>query len=217
MAVPHSFSHGLLAGVFAIALTGAVIGCAPGSKPGTAAVAAATGPAWKVNNGASELRFVTTKNTNVAETQKFTRLDGGIAPGGVVSLAIDLSSVETQVPIRNERMQSMLFEIARFPTATFETAVDLKKVGSLAPGESLDMDVAGKLGIHGKTRDVSASLRVVRLNNDRLMVSTRSPVLVSASDFDLAGGIEKLREIMALPNIVGTVPVTFAIVFQPQS
>jgi polyisoprenoid-binding protein YceI len=217
MAVFRSFSHGLLAGVFAIALTGAVIGCASGPKPGPAAVAAVTGPAWKVNSGASELRFVTTKNTNVAETQKFTRLDGGIAPGGAVSLAIDLASVETQVPIRNERMQSLLFEIARFPTATFETVVDLKKVGALAPGESLDMDVAGKLGIHGKTQDVTAALRVVRLTNDRLLVSTRSPVLVSASDFDLTGGIEQLRVLMALPNIVGTVPVTFSIVFQTQS
>ncbi len=208
MAVPHAFANGLLVGVFAIALTGAVVGCSGGPKPS---------PAWKVDNGASELRFVTTKNTNVAETQKFTRLDGGIAPGGAVSLAVDLASVETQVPLRNERMQTLLFEIARFPAATFETSVDLKKVGALATGESLDIDVAGKLGIHGKTRDVTAALRVVRLKNDRLMVSTRSPVLVSASDFDLAGGIEQLRLLMALPNIVGTVPVTFSTVFQPQA
>ena len=215
MTVSSHFSNRLLAGVLAVASAGTLIGCSFGPKQ--TPIAAASGPMWRVNNGASELRFVTTKNTNVAETQKFTRLDGGIAPGGAVSLAIDLASVETQVPIRNERMQNLLFEIARFPTANFETVVDLTKVGTLAPGESLDMELPGKLGIHGKKQDVTASLRVVRLKNDRLLVSTRSPVLVSASDFDLTGGIEQLRVLMGLPNIIGTVPVSFSIVFQTQS
>ena len=215
MTVSSHFSNRLLAGVLAAALTGTLIGCSFGPKQ--APIAAASGPTWRVNNGASELRFVTTKNTNVAETQKFTRIDGVIAADGGVSLVVDLASVETQVPIRNERMQNLLFEVVRFPTANFETSIDLKKLNALGLGDSLDMELPGKLGMHGKMQDVTASLRVVRLKNDRLLVSTRSPVLVSASDFDLTGGIEQLRVLMGLPNIIGTVPVSFSIVFQTQS
>ena len=169
---------------------------------------------WKLDNETSELRFVTTKNTNVAEVQQFRKLAGELGPSGTVHFVIDLASVETQVPIRNERMQTMLFEVAQFPTAQFEGQVDMQRIAALQPGMSTDMDIEGKLTIHGKTQDTKALLRVVRLQGERLQVSTRAPVLVSALPFDLAAGIEKLREIVGLPNIIGTVPVSFALTFR---
>ena len=170
--------------------------------------------AFDLDASASELKFVTTKNTSVAEVQQFKRLSGSIAPSGAVMLSIDLASVETNVPIRNERLQTMLFEVAQFPSAQFEAGVDLAKIGPLNAGDTLDMDVAGKLSLHGQTQAAIASLRIVALVGNRMLVTTRAPILVTASQFDLAPGIEKLREIMALPNIVGTVPVTFSLVFQ---
>jgi len=44
--------------------------------------------------------------------------------------------------------------------------------------------------------------------------TTRAPILVNADKYDMASGVEKLREIMGLPNIIGTVPVSFSLVFQ---
>lgn len=169
---------------------------------------------WRLDNDASELRFVTTKNTNAAEVQRFTKLTGELSESGAARLTIDLASVETGVPIRNERLQTMLFEIAQFPAAQFDAQIDPKQLAALDPGASFDVELAGKLTLHGKTQDTKALLRVVRLRDQRIMVSTRAPILVSASLFDLGAGIEKLREIMALPNIIGTVPVTFALTFQ---
>ena len=172
---------------------------------------------WTLDNAASDLRFVTTKNTNVAEVQQFKRLSGELAPGGTVSLTIDLSSVATQIPLRDDRMRTLLFEVAQYPTARFEGKVDMAKVEALDVGGSLDIDVAGKLEIHGKSQDTQAPLRVVRLQGDRLMVGTRAPVLVNAAKYDLAPGLEKLREIMGLPNIIGTVPVNFTLVFHKRA
>jgi polyisoprenoid-binding protein YceI len=169
---------------------------------------------WRLDNDASELRFVTTKNTNAAEVQRFTKLTGELSESGAARLMIDLASVETLVPIRNERLQTMLFEIAQFPAAQFDAQVDAKKLAALEPGASFDVELDGKLTLHGKTQDTKAQLRVVRLRDQRIMVTTRAPILVSAAQFDLGAGIEKLREIMALPNIIGTVPVTFALTFQ---
>jgi polyisoprenoid-binding protein YceI len=182
-----------------------------------AALAACALPAfaqWTLDNQASDLRFVTTKNTNVAEVQQFTRLSGELAPSGTVTLTIDLASVETQVPIRNERLLTMLFDVVQHPSATFEGQVDMKRVAAMKPGSSADFDVEGQLSLHGKTQPAKAALRVVRLAGEQLQVNTRAPILVKADAFDLAPGIEKLREIMGLPNIVGTVPVTFALTFR---
>jgi polyisoprenoid-binding protein YceI len=191
-----------------IALAG-LIGCS--SLPGSSAKTP-----WTLDNDASDLRFVTTKNTNVAEVQKFKRLVGEVGPNGEVKLVIDLASVETQIPLRNERLQTMLFEVARFPTAQFEGTVDMNQVKALDVGASVDLEVAGKLSIRGQSQEANASLRVVNLRGDRLLVTTRAPILVNASKYDLSQGVEKLREVMGLPNIVGTVPVSFALVFRKQ-
>ncbi len=169
---------------------------------------------WTLDNAASDLRFVTTKNTNVAEVQQFKKLSGEVATTGAVRLDIDLASVETLVPIRNERLQTLLFDVAQFPSARFEGQVDMQRVAALEPGASADLDVDGKLSIHGKTQDTKALLRVVRLKGERLQVSTRAPILVSTAQFDLVAGIETLRQLMGLPNIIGTVPVSFALTFQ---
>lgn len=169
---------------------------------------------WKLDNDASDLRFVTTKNTNFAEVQQFKKLSGEITPAGAVSFTIDLKSVETQIPIRNERLQNLLFDVDQYPTATWTGQVDMASLATLPPGAVSDVEVDGKLTIRGKTQDTKAALRVVRLSGERLQVTTRAPILVSANQFDLVAGIEKLRELMGLPNIVGTVPVNFALTFK---
>jgi polyisoprenoid-binding protein YceI len=169
---------------------------------------------WQLDNEASDLRFVTTKNTNFAEVQQFKKMSGEITSAGAVSFTIDLRSVETQIPIRNERLQNLLFDVDQYPTATWTGFDEFSSLANLPIGASKDFEVNGKLTLHGKTQEAKASLRVVRLNEERLQVTTRAPILVSANQFDLVAGIEKLRELMGLPNIIGTVPVNFALTFK---
>lgn len=202
-----SFSRRLPTLVATALLAVAALACSTTQAPSKTSV-------WKLDNDASDLRFVTTKNTNVAEVQKFKRLAGEVGPDCAVKLVIELASVDTQVPIRNERMQTLLFEVARFPTAEFSAVIDMNPVRGLDVGASVDVELAGKLAVHGQSQDAKASLRVVKLSGNRLLVMTRAPILIDASKYELSPGIEKLREIMALPNIVGTVPVNFALVFQ---
>ncbi len=197
------------------ALSACLAACGTEQSVSTTRVAA---PAtYKLNSDVSELKFVTTKNTNVAEVQQFKRLSGEISKAGAATLVIDLASVETQIPLRNDRLREMLFEVARFPVAQFDAEVDMDKVNRLEVGGMVDVDVTGKLTMHGQTQAAVAPLRVVRLKGDKLSVTTRSPILVAASKFELSGGVEKLREVMGLPNIIGTVPVSFSLEFQKQS
>ena len=168
-----------------------------------------------LDNAASDLSFMSVKNTSqVAELHRFKNLSGGLTSDGKVSLVIDLSSVETGVPIRNERMQAMLFEVANFATARFDGQVDAAAVKALAVGDSKDFEVKGQFALHGKTQEMTTRLRVNKLNGGNVAVNTIAPIVVDARQYDLTSGIDKLREVMGLPVIVYTVPVTFSVVYK---
>jgi polyisoprenoid-binding protein YceI len=166
---------------------------------------------WSLVNEASELHFISIKKTSVAEIHRFRKLVGEVDAMGTIRLTIDLASVDTGVPVRDERLQTLLFEVAQFPVALFEGHADTGTLARLEPGMSTDLDVAGKLTLHGHSQEVKAALRVTALTQDRLLVTTRAPILLNADAFGLAAGIEKLREIVGLPSISAAVPVTFSL------
>jgi hypothetical protein len=132
-------------------------------------------------------------------------------------MATAIVSVLTGVPIRNERLQAMLFEVLQFPQAVFEAQLDTPQqaaVAALAPGAVLDLALPGRLTLHGRTQALQAALRVVGLQGGRLLVSTRAPLVLQASAFDLLAGVEKLREAVGLSAISPAVPVSFTLALQ---
>jgi polyisoprenoid-binding protein YceI len=90
---------------------------------------------WALNNDQSRLSFISVKKGSVAEVHHFTKLDGQVDGSGNVSVSIPLASVETAIPIRNERMQQMLFETEIFPSADLSAKVDLAAVESMSEGD----------------------------------------------------------------------------------
>jgi hypothetical protein len=159
----------------------------------------------------SDIRFISVKNASVAEVHYFRSLSGSIE-GGSVSVEIPLVDVETMIPIRNERMQKLLFETDLYPRATLKGNVDMDKVMALENGDYAVMDVTLSLDLHGNTHSIDAAVNVARLG-DEIHVSTIQPLVLSAADFELTGGIEKLREVAGLQNIATQVPVTAHLVF----
>ncbi|MEE4193314.1 MAG: YceI family protein [Halieaceae bacterium] len=159
----------------------------------------------------SDIRFISVKNAAVAEVHRFRSLSGGIEDGAV-SVTIPLVDVETMIPIRNERMQKMLFETELYPKATLTAVVDMGKLKALKSGDYTTMEVEFTLDLHGSSKTYSSEVNVARLG-DELHVSTEQPLVVSAADFDLTAGIESLREIAGLNNIATQVPVTAQLVF----
>ena len=168
---------------------------------------------WQLDSAHSNLNFISIKKTSIAEVHQFKIVTGEVTDAGNIHLVIDLSSVETQVSIRNERLKTMLFEVAQFPTADFNGSIDMSKVKALKTGETLDMPVKGKLSLHGITQDASAMLRMVKLRGNQIQVATKMPIILNADAYGLAAGIDKLREAANLPVISAAVPVTFNLVF----
>ncbi|QIK37930.1 YceI family protein [Caldichromatium japonicum] len=176
----------------------------------TLAVTAAPASAgWTLDPEHSAITYVSIKSKDIPENNYFHEMRGQIDDRGQATLILMLDSVETLIPIRNERMREILFETANYKEATLKAQVDPKLFSELAPGQVKRLAAEGQLSLRGQTQNLTLSFLVGRLDKDRLMVATAEPVLIQAGKFSLSPAVEKLREIAGLPSISEAVPVTF--------
>jgi len=167
---------------------------------------------YQLEKVSSSVNFLSTKNVNVTESHTFDNFTGSITEDGALSLVVDLTSVNTLIPIRNERMQTMLFNVASFANAKFTAQLD-DSLLSLLPGERKLATVEGELSLSGASSKLSFDIVVTGLTNGQLSAATVKPTVINAADFGLTGGVEALREVAKLQNISQTVPFTFYVVF----
>lgn len=167
---------------------------------------------WALDNDMSSLSFVTTKAEHVAEVHTFEQMSGTLTSVGDLSIAIELISVNTMIPIRNERMQALLFETDIFPEATITGKIDMAQVAGMEAGDSKAMAIDFSLSIRGIAKAYTADVQVTRTGAG-LVASTRKPIIVMADSHDLVSGVDALREVAGLPSISRAVPVSFSVVF----
>lgn len=161
---------------------------------------------WTLNNDKSALFFVSIKKTDVAEIHRFNQMAGTISDAGKAQLTVDLNSVSTRIPIRDERMKTMLFETEQHAVATID--VDLSKVG-VKPGMQ---KVEVVLDLHGVKKPLTALVNVSETDNT-VYVTSSAPILLNAKAFNLGKGVDALRDIAQLSHVSYTVPVTFSLGF----
>jgi polyisoprenoid-binding protein YceI len=176
-----------------------------------------TSTGMSVDAANSSMSFVTTKAGatgvgGVVEVSRFSRFSGGLATDGAIRLEVDLASVDTGVGIRDDRLRTLLFNVAVTPKAIFTAKLDPALLAGLAANGPADMELAGNLSLVGQSRPVEAKLRVTRPTAQTLQVSTRAPIVVDAQQFGLKPGVEALREVMGLSFLASSAPVTFNMV-----
>lgn len=172
--------------------------------------------AWQLDNANSQLTFVSVKANKVGEAHVFQKFEGTVSDEGQASLKIDLTSVNTKVAVRDERMQKFLFEVDKFTHAELTAQLDMTKISALKVGETLVQSVTVKLNLHGTTKDLENPVVVVKLANDNLLVVSQSPVILNTEDFQLIDGVNKLAELAKLDAISKAVPVSFVLTFNKQ-
>lgn len=172
---------------------------------------------WKLMADESYMGFATTKNNAIVESHNFERISGLVSKTGEAKIQIDLASVQTQIPIRNERLGSMLFKIDQFPKLEVLASVDIQGINKMEEGASQRLDLPAKVILHGTQANVTLPLIVTRLANDRFQVVTTKPVIIYATQFGLDEGVEALRVIAKLSSITPAVPVTFSLIFGAES
>lgn len=168
---------------------------------------------WQLDNDASTLSFVTIKADHVGEVHTFDLLAGVIDDEGNAEITIELISINTLIPIRDERMQNLLFETSLFPEANLTAQLDIEQFSALEPGQTATAAFGFDLSMRNQSGSYQAEVVVTRLNGNGIQVSTLKPVIVVANSFGLVGGVEALREIAGLPSISNAVPVSFTVVF----
>ena len=169
--------------------------------------------AWTLDNARSQVSFVSIKAGNAAEVHRFTETSGQITSDGTATLTIQLASVDTLIPIRDERMRETLFETELFPTATVVTPLDMKRLEAIPDGGTLEIASEVILLYRDSEVPYTADLLVSRLSSERVVVATLKPLIVNAGSLGLAPGVEALREVAGLPSISLAVPVSVVLTF----
>ena len=168
---------------------------------------------WTLENDGSKLSFVSVKAGDIAEVHTFKELTGSVGNDGHARVVIQLASVDTLIPIRDERMRELLFQTELFPTADATTRLDVVKIERMEPSTSLVLTTEVMLSLNDHTLPLTTDLLVSKLAADRVLVTTLKPIVVNASSVDLVAGVEQLREVAGLPSISKAVPVNFVLQF----
>lgn len=167
---------------------------------------------YLLDSNVSSVNFATIKKQYIVEPAKFTEIDGRIDASGEFTLEIELASVDTIVPIRNQRLSELFFDTGKYPKATLKGKVDLAEVSSLTEPTIKDIDAT--LNFYGMDKKVTLSLLVVN-TPQYIVVSSVKPVIVSAVSFGVPeANLKALSETVGAIAISPTVSVNASLVFK---
>ena len=169
---------------------------------------AAADESWRLNKDTSELVIASTKNSQITERHNLSFQSGAITKQGVARLVVDLLSIETNIPIRNERMRKYLFD--NQPQAIIEMSLTPSELQQLMAGQSSAVTLPAALTANGTKLSVPVA---VRTNSDGGGVVVSGETQIDVAKFGYGPGIEQLRVIAGLAAISTTVPVSFRLQF----
>jgi len=164
----------------------------------------------QLDENMSNLSFTSIKKGTVAEAHSIPKLTGSLSDKGELKISMFLASVETNIPIRNTRMNRHVFDSENNPVATITANV----AGKVPTSAGVAMvETEGELTLRGVTKKIMVNVMVAHTGKE-LVVSSSKPVIIKASDYGMEAGVIKLQELAKLPSIATAVPVTFTLVFK---
>ena len=169
---------------------------------------------WVIQPDSSYVHFMSIKATHIGEVHSFSRLSGSVQDNGQATLQIDLASVDTLIPIRDERMRELLFEVEQHPTAVVDSTISIDAFQDMLIGTETQTQLDANLKFKTTNNQISAEVIVSRPKESTFIIQSKSPVLLSASSLKVTKGLEKLREIAGLPSISFAIPVSFRLTFE---
>ena len=170
---------------------------------------------WKLSAAESKVSYGSIKKDTVGEVNSFESISGEVSASGEATINIDVTSVQTNIDIRNERMVKHVFD-ANSPQATLKANIDMDEVNGLAVGASTVIDVEGVLSLSGVNLDIETEMFVVRASDNKVVVTTNDMIMIGTEDLGINAGIDKLMELAKLPGITRVAPVTLRFVFNKE-
>ena len=164
---------------------------------------------WHLNQSHSSISIISTKNNKISEVFNFKTFSGKISSTGYLQIELDLNSLETNIPIRNERMQKHLFHTELYPTVDIHTQLKPEDLNIGVHNISFDVD------FHGVSAMLQAEFMVFEQFGNKV-ITLHKPLIIKAETFGLENGINTLKNIAKLQSIDFTVPVNLILNFEMQ-
>ncbi|MDD9197522.1 YceI family protein [Aliivibrio sp. S3MY1] len=158
----------------------------------------------------SSVSFTTIKNQFVVEPATINTLSGELSESGQFSIDVNLKGISTGIPIRDTRLNDIFFESVKYPDVKVSGKVDL---AALSNGPQ-KLEIPVQVTMYGKTKSIGFPVVILK-NDNYVMVSSSSSVIVGASDFGLPSeNLTKLAATVGGIKISDRVPVSLALVFK---
>ncbi len=168
---------------------------------------------WELVADKSSFTFETTKNHDISEEHAFHDLSGMVFSSGMATVTIDLRSVDTGIPIRDERMRNLLFD--RVSKVTYEARIDPAILNRVVDSHEVETTLNGTLTLNGIRVEYPIEVEIERESDGRIKVESESDGELNVGAFGFSEGIEKLREIAGLKSISPVVSFEFRLEFAP--
>lgn len=168
---------------------------------------------WVSEPGSSHLAFGSVKKNKVGEVHYFKTLTGMVKENGDFEISVDLASIDTNIEIRDTRIKRHVFG-GDNAAASITGKIDMSALNALKPGEMKVIDVEANLNLAGHKSEVETEVLVVRLAENRVLVSSNDFMMLSTSDLGINAGIDMLKKLAKLNSITRVTPVSIRMVFK---
>ncbi|MCA3966641.1 YceI family protein [Vibrio vulnificus] len=166
---------------------------------------------YTLNSNMSSISFTTVKNQYVIERYNIDNLQGSIDKKGNFNISINLSYLNSSIPIRDSRMNELFFETSKFPSVNIEGNFDFSKLSENSVGK---ITVPAEVTMYGHTKRFIFPV-VLSNKSDTLTIASYSPVIVQAEDFGIPReNLIKLAETVGGIKISSTVPINMILIFE---
>lgn len=137
--------------------------------------------------------------------------------GASAKLTLDLTTFDSSIPLRNERVQKIFFETSGAGWDVAELTIPKLPDAAVASlkekGRALHATVEGDLKLHGRTAKVSVPVDATTGPDGTITVKSSVPFEVHVSDFGLTDNLKRLSSLCMHDSIEDAVKVEVAVEF----
>jgi len=169
-----------------------------------------------------QISVIKDKDTASPVVGRMKLADGAVAlssPTPSARLSIDIDTMDTGVPIRNERLRNIFFETSGVGWDTIEVvipAIPAAVVATLRDKRKVDQaKLDATLRVHGRTVMTVLTVDASYSEDGRLTVKTSTPAQIKISDFTLSDNLHRLSSICMHDSIDDLVLVEATLQFAP--
>ena len=170
---------------------------------------------WTLEPSLSQVSFGSIKNDYVGESHSFGTISGAVTAEGAVTIELGLASVSTNIDIRNERLFEHVFQ--GVATATLSAQLDMEALSALETGQATTIETEGTLDLLGTQTELDAMFFVMRISEERVLVTTDGMLMLSTEDAGFDAGIDVLQGLAGLDSITRVSPVSLRLIFDAES